>query len=113
LLNRGFRWAGQPLRFFSSASGFPVGQNVCAKFVQSHALGFVNLRHLRIVNHNLHHAETQGSDLPSDNVKPTGFPASTFIHITTEYVVIMSMIPILSILFLKKSSDAFPADETR
>src|SRR6185369_17183930 len=40
------------------------------RFVQPHALGLFNLRHLRIVNHDLHHAEPQRTHLLPDDFQP-------------------------------------------
>src|ERR1700719_81549 len=56
--------------FLFCASGFPVGVKfLWTQFVQPHALGFLNLRHLRIVNDDLHHSVTQRSDLLPDNLQ--------------------------------------------
>jgi len=38
--------------------------------VETHPFGFIDLRHLRIVHHDLDHAKTQRSHLPPDDLQP-------------------------------------------
>jgi hypothetical protein len=46
--------------FLDFASSILVGSNTSgARFVQPHALGFFNLRHLRIMHDDLHNPEPQ------------------------------------------------------
>jgi hypothetical protein len=68
-----FRLSGQPPILFSrfQVSGFPVGLNHSADAAGSAAPApFFNLRHVRIMHDNLHHAVTQRIHLLSDYFQP-------------------------------------------